>query len=83
MAYSEKLFACVNCGAAIMARKPVSWEARCIDCAIERSVTNVAQQRARRGEFFQRWAAGMARAAQRAAAEAAHDEREARRGYRG
>lgn len=81
--YSEKLFACVTCGKAFFARKPTSWEARCIDCAISRSVENAHQLRARSGEFYRRWAAGIARAAQRAVAEAEADDRAQRKGRRG
>lgn len=66
MPYSEKLFACVTCGAAVFARRPASWEARCINCAIERSIENVRQMRSRDGAFYQRWADGMARAASEA-----------------
>lgn len=80
MPYSAKLFACVTCGAWFTARRPVTWDARCINCAIERSVENARQLRAGEGMFYERWAAGLARAAARAAAQVELSDQAQRRG---
>ena len=80
MAWAERLFACVTCGKAVFKRAPPSAEVRCIDCTIERWEANMVQMRQRRGLFYDRWAAAMAKAAAKAMARVQATHEEDRRG---
>lgn len=64
MPYAERLVTCAGCGTVEVARWSPTKPWRCIHCAIERSVMNALQLRAKRGAFYDKWAAGIARAGQ-------------------
>lgn len=80
MAWAERLFACVTCGKGVIKRAAATAEVRCIDCGIERSIAEMVQMRQRRGAFYDKWAAGMARAAAQAQARVQVTHEEDRRG---
>lgn len=63
-----RCFECVECGDPVFRAKPQGTEVRCIEHATARAVANMQQIRHRRGPFYDKWAAGMARAADAAAA---------------
>lgn len=62
MPYKLRDFQCAGCGEPVTDRRPAGAEVFCITCAIARSVANMRQMRTRNGEFYRRWAEGMARA---------------------
>lgn len=66
MPYKLRVFECAGCGQPVERNRPEGAEVRCILCAVGRSVENALQQRSKSGEFYQRWARGMARAAREA-----------------
>ena len=66
MAWKLRRFNCADCGVPWEKRAPAGAEVRCINCAIARSVVNLQQLRARSGPFYQKWAAGIARAGREA-----------------
>lgn len=67
MPYKLRTFTCGGCGGEVQKRAGKASTVYCINCAIQRSVINVYQQRAKAGVFYDRWAAGIARAAAEAA----------------
>jgi hypothetical protein len=64
--YAIREFACTGCGAPVSRRAKADSKIRCITCAVARSAENAHQQRAKSGEFYERWAAGMVKAAREA-----------------
>jgi len=65
--YKLRTYTCDGCGGPVEKRAKKGAVIYCINCAIERMAMSVYQQRAKCGVFYDRWAAGI----QRAAAEAA------------
>lgn len=63
MPYRLRTFTCRGCGRPVDRRAPARAEVRCILCAVARAVENAQQLRYRAGPHYERWAAGMARAA--------------------
>lgn len=66
MPYAERCFICPGCGQAFMRRAAAEAKPTCVNCGIQRSVDSMMQQHNRRGPYYDRWALGLARAAQRA-----------------
>lgn len=63
MPYAERVYACVTCGKCVIRRAPADAQVRCPDHAIERMVNHMLNMRHKRGADYEKWAAGMARAA--------------------
>lgn len=66
MPYAVREYECAGCGVPVSKRGKAGAQARCIDCSIERSIQAVYQLRGQHGEFYDRWAAGIKAAADRA-----------------
>lgn len=66
MPYALREFRCAGCEAPFRKRAKRGGEVYCIECAIRRSIENVYQQRSKSGLFYDRWAAGIMRAAREA-----------------
>lgn len=61
MPYAVRTFTCEGCGAPFEKRAKNGSTVRCINCNIARCAENVYQLREKRGEFYQRWVAGLAK----------------------
>lgn len=68
MPYALRTYACDGCGGEVEKRAKKNATVYCIMCAIGRSAENVYQMRNKCGVFYDRWAAGIARAAAEASA---------------
>lgn len=66
MPYAWRDFTCSECGDATQRRAPAGAQVRCINCSISRSIASMRGLHTRSGEFYQRWADGMERAARQA-----------------
>lgn len=62
MPYAQRDYLCAGCGAPVARRAAAGAEVRCILCAVQRAVDNARQISQKSGPWYQRWAAGMARA---------------------
>ena len=62
MPYAVREFACAGCGRPTWRRAAADAQVRCINCSIERAVENMHQLRAKRGAFYDKWAARTAEA---------------------
>lgn len=62
MPYALRTFECEVCGGDVQRRARKGAVVRCVACNIARSVANAYAMRTKSGAFYERWAAGMARA---------------------